>query len=356
MKTSLFENHVNLNAQIVDFAGWQMPIRYSSTIEEHHAVREHVGMFDVSHMLPVDFKGPSSTSFLQKMLASDVSKLSVDGQAIYTTMLNEHGGIIDDLIVYRIHETCYRIVFNAGVAATDLEWVSSWQQTIASNVSISPRRDLSIIAVQGPRAIATMVELLNCPQLKEIQPFTSILHDELFIGRTGYTGEDGVEIICPNAKAASLWNQFHEAGVQPCGLGARDTLRLEAGMNLNGQDMTPDHTPHECALSWVLDLEPKRDFVGQTSLAKLHQKGIKNKLTGVVLRGGVMRQSYEVQTNAGIGVVTSGTFSPTLGYSIALARVPRLATGECSVSIRNKPRTGRIVRPPFVRHGERVHK
>ena len=356
MKTPLFENHVALNAQIVDFAGWQMPIRYGSTIEEHHAVRRDVGMFDVSHMLPVDFAGPNSVLFLQKMLASDVSKLAVDGQALYTTMLNERGGIIDDLIVYRIHETCYRIVFNAGVASTDLEWVSSWQQTISSSVSISPRRDLSIIAVQGPQAIDTVVKVLNCEQLKETLPFTAILHNELFIGRTGYTGEDGVEIMCPNADAATLWGQFHEAGIEPCGLGARDTLRLEAGMNLNGQDMTPNHTPYECALSWVLDLEPNRNFVGQDSLAELQQQGIASKLTGVVLQGGVMRQGYEVQTSAGLGVITSGTFSPTLGYSIALARVPRQANGECSVSIRNRPRTGRIVRPPFVRHGERVHK
>lgn len=356
MKTPLFENHVALDAQIVDFAGWQMPIRYGSTIEEHHAVRRDVGMFDVSHMLPVDFDGPHSVPFLQKILASDVSKLAVDGQALYTAMLNERGGIIDDLIVYRIHETCYRIVFNAGVASTDLEWVTSWQHATSSTVSISPRRDLSIIAVQGPRAIATVIELLGCKQLNETQPFTATLHNELFIGRTGYTGEDGVEIICPNTDAASLWNQFHKAGVVPCGLGARDTLRLEAGMNLNGQDMTPNHNPYECALSWILDLEPKRNFVGEDSLKELQKKAIANKLTGVVLQGGVMRHGYEVRTSAGLGVVTSGTFSPTLGYSIALARVPRRATGECSVSIRNRPRTGRLVRPPFVRHGERVHK
>lgn len=331
-------------------------MRYSSTIDEHHAVRKQVGMFDVSHMLTVDFEGSQSALFLRKLLASDVNKLSTDGQALYTVMLNERGGIIDDLIVYRLHETSFRIVFNAGVAATDLEWVTAWQQTTANSVSITPRRDLSIIAVQGPAAIHTVIELFDCSQLAAVQPFTAFLHNELFIGRTGYTGEDGVEIICPNAEAPKIWNQLLNAGVLPCGLGARDTLRLEAGMNLNGQDMTPDHTPYECALSWVLDLEPSRDFVGQTALEETHRQGIATKLTGIVLRGGVMRSGYEVQSNAGLGTITSGSFSPTLGYSIALARIPRASTGECSVLIRNKQKTGRIVRPPFVRHGEKVHK
>lgn len=313
-------------------------------------------MFDVSHMLTVDFDGPDSLLFLQKILASDVSKLATAGQALYTAMLNERGGVIDDLIVYRLNETCFRIVFNAGVAASDLEWIESWQQSTALSVSITPRRDLSIIAVQGPRAIQTVIELLDCPPLKQIQPFTSMFHNHLFIGRTGYTGEDGVEIICPNSQAPKIWNQLYDAEVLPCGLGARDTLRLEAGMNLNGQDMTPGHSPYECALAWVLDLAPSRDFVGQAALEEAYRQGISTKLTGIVLQGGVMRSGYEVQSNAGLGTITSGSFSPTLGYSVALARVPRSATGECSVLIRNKQRTAKIVRPPFVRHGEKVHK
>ena len=333
-----------------------MPMRYSSTIDEHHAVRKRVGMFDVSHMLIVDFEGSQSSMFLRKLLASDVNKLSKDGQALYTVMLNERGGIVDDLIVYRLHETSFRIVFNAGVAVTDLEWVAAWQRTTALSVSIQPRRDLSIIAVQGPTAIQTVIELLDCPQLMEVQAFTAILHNEYFIGRTGYTGEDGVEIVCPNTDASKIWDQLLDAGVLPCGLGARDTLRLEAGMNLNGQDMTPNDTPYECALSWVLDLEPARDFVGQAALEKAHRQGIVTKLTGIVLQGGVMRSGFEVQSNAGLGTITSGSFSPTLGYSIALARVPRATTGECTVSIRNKQKAARIVRPPFVRHGEKVHK
>ena len=333
-----------------------MPIRYSSTIAEHHAVRKQVGMFDVSHMLTVDFEGIASSSFLKKILASDVSKLTSDGQALYTVMLNERGGIIDDLIVYRLSETCFRIVFNAGVASTDLDWVNTWQKTTNSGVAIKPRRDLSIIAVQGPQAITTVIDLLECSELLEQKPFTSTLRNGLFIGRTGYTGEDGVEIICPNEEASELWSKLHKAGVVPCGLGARDTLRLEAGMNLNGQDMTPDHTPYECALAWVLDITPTRDFVGQKSLEELHVNGVGTKLTGVVLQGGVMRTGYEIQTDSGPGIVTSGTFSPTLGYSVALARIPRHAVGECSVAIRNKLKTGKIVKPPFVRHGEKVHK
>lgn len=333
-----------------------MPIRYRSTIDEHHAVRRSVGMFDVSHMLTVDFEGSQSTTLLQKLLASDVSKLTSDGQALYTAMLNEQGGIIDDLIVYRLRESCYRIVFNAGVSATDLEWVNSWQERTNSKVSITPRRDLSIIAVQGPKAIPTVIDLLECPHLRDVKSFTSIFHEGLFIGRTGYTGEDGVEIICPNTQSPSLWNNLLNVGVLPCGLGARDTLRLEAGMNLNGQDMTPHHSPYECALAWVLDLHPNRDFVGQSALENLHHEGVSTKLTGVVLKGGVMRTGYEIETNEGSGIVTSGTFAPTLGYSVALARVPRHAVGECSVEIRDKPKTGRIVKPPFVRHGEKVHK
>lgn len=347
---------MRLDAQIVDFAGWQMPMRYSSTIEEHHAVRKHAGMFDVSHMLTVDFEGSQSSLFLGKLLASDVNKLAIDGQALYTVMLNERGGIIDDLIVYRLHESSFRIVFNAGVAATDLEWVTAWRQTTGFSVSIRPRRDLSIVAVQGPKAINTVIEQLGCPLLREVQPFTSILHNNCFIGRTGYTGEDGVEIICPNVDAPRIWDQLLNAGVIPCGLGARDTLRLEAGMNLNGQDMTSDHTPYECALSWVLDLDASRNFVGQSALEETYRQGIATKLTGIVLQGGVMRSGYEVQSNAGSGTITSGSFSPTLGYSIALARVPRATTGECAVLIRNKQKAGRIVRPPFVRHGEKVHK
>lgn len=331
-------------------------MRYSSTIDEHHAVRKLAGMFDVSHMLTVDFDGPQSLVFLQTLLASDVSKLATNGQALYTAMLNERGGIIDDLIVYRVNATCFRVVFNAGVATTDLDWVTAWQRSTGFSVTITPRRDLSIIAVQGPKAIQIVIELLDCPQLANIQPFTSILHKELFIGRTGYTGEDGVEIICPNSEAPTIWNQLYNADVIPCGLGARDTLRLEAGMNLNGQDMTPDYSPYECALGWVLDLTPTRDFVGQAALEESRRQGISTKLTGIVLQGGVMRSGYEVQSNAGSGTITSGSFSPTLGYSVALARIPRSAAGECSVLIRNKQRTGKIVRPPFVRHGEKVHK
>lgn len=356
MKTKLFECHTQLNAQMVDFAGWQMPMKYGSTIDEHHAVRRRVGIFDVSHMLPVDFEGPQCRAFLQQLLAGNVDTLHTDGRAFYTVMLNLSGGILDDLIVYRLTENHYRIIFNAGVAQSDLEWVTTWHDSLSLDVAITPRRDLNILAVQGPKAIDLVTTVLGIEGLSAMKTFTTTELNNLFIARTGYTGEDGVEILCGHDRVVELWQAMIEHGATPCGLGARDTLRLEAGMNLNGQDMNPKLSPFECGLGWVVeDLSQARDFIGKAALVDQAQRGYFQKLTGVVLHGGVMRSGYEVQTNAGTGVITSGSFSPTLGYSVALARLPTEANGECFVSIRNKPRNGKLVRPPFVRKGVKVH-
>lgn len=356
MKTHLHESHIELGAKLVDFAGWQMPLHYGSQIEEHRFVRQAAGMFDVSHMLPVDFQGTDSVRFLQSLFAGNVEKLSHDGRAAYTVMLNENGGILDDLIVYRLEIDRYRAIFNAGTAQTDLDWISS-QIDSALDVEVLPRRDLNIVAIQGPDALRRVAGFFRCAIRDKLKSFHCMQSGEYFIGRTGYTGEDGVEILCEAAQAQTLWEEMYKAGVRPCGLGARDTLRLEAGLNLYGQDMDETVSPLESALSWVVDWEPEnRKFIGRRALTEKRAKGLGQRLTGIVLNGGIMRTGQEVITDAGIGVITSGSYSPTLGYSVALARVPVSASGACRVIIRNREREGRLVRPPFVRKGEKVHK
>ena len=341
---------------MVDFAGWQMPLHYGSQIEEHHSVRKAAGMFDVSHMLPVDFVGADSKQLLQLLLASDVEKLNEDGRAAYTVMLNEQGGILDDLIVYRLDVGSYRAIFNAGSAEADLKWIES-KASSKFDASITPRHDLNILAVQGPDALDKAALALEHANFDALKPFRSTQVNEFFVGRTGYTGEDGIEILCGSDQIESLWQELLKVGVHPCGLGARDTLRLEAGLNLNGNDMSPTISPLESSLSWVVDWEPEdRKFIGRDSLNTERTTGPKRKLTGIVLTGGIMRAGQEVTTDVGTGVVTSGSYSPTLGYSVALARVPVTATGKCRVKIRKREQEGRLVRPPFVRKGEKVHK
>ena len=333
-----------------------MPLHYGSQIEEHNSVRHSVGMFDVSHMLPVDFSGEDSKLFLQVLLASDVEKLDQDGRAAYTVMLNEKGGILDDLIVYRLAGDRYRAIFNAGTAQADLDWIDS-RADPKFTVEISPRHDLNILAIQGPEALSRISKILGTSSIDGLRPFRCTQSNGFFIGRTGYTGEDGVEVLCESEQVEELWEELRELGVQPCGLGARDTLRLEAGLNLNGQDMNPDISPLESALAWVVDWEPEeRQFIGREALTQEQKQGPNRRLTGVVLKGGIMRAGQEVITERGLGLVTSGSYSPTLGYSVALARVPITAEGTCRVNIRDRERKGRLVRPPFVRKGEKVHK
>jgi aminomethyltransferase len=339
---------------MVDFGGWEMPINYGSQIEEHHAVRTSAGMFDVSHMAIVDIKGPQARHFLSYLLANDVAKLKAPGRVMYTCMLNEKGGVIDDLLAYYISDTFYRLVVNAATRDKDMAWINA--QARAFDISVTERTDLAMIAVQGPAARQAVLDLLpdeDAVVVGQLKPFWAALLDDYFIARTGYTGEDGFEITLPNGAALGMWDKLLAAGVAPCGLGARDTLRLEAGMSLYGQDMDEDVTPLESGLAWTVALKDERAFVGKDTLLKQQEQGLANKLIGLVLEGrGVLRPGQRVISEAGEGLTTSGSFSPTIGKAIALARVPKNAAGNCQVDVRGKLLDCRIVTPPFVRLGK----
>ena len=359
-KTVLNAAHRAMNARMVDFGGWDMPVNYGSQIEEHHAVRNDCGMFDVSHMCPVDVVGPDCRAFLSRLVANDVAKLKVSGKALYTAMLNEAGGVIDDLIIYFLTDTRFRIVVNAGTAEKDLAWmqakVAEWQL----DVTISQRRDgannLGIIAVQGPNARAKVWEVL--PQVKAttegLKAFFAAEVAPYFIASTGYTGEDGYEIMLPASEAENVWNELLKAGVAPCGLGARDTLRLEAGMNLYGQDMDETVSPLDAGLAWTVSLNTDRDFVGKSALLANGQQ--KQFLGLILLDKGVLRGHQQVITKHGNGEITSGSFSPTLQQSIALARLPLgVAIGdEVEVDIRGKALKAKVTKPVFARNGKAV--
>jgi aminomethyltransferase len=340
---------------MVDFAGWDMPVNYGSQIEEHHAVRRDAGMFDVSHMLALDLCGPDATAYLRGLLANDVAKLKDGGKALYSCMLNERGGVIDDLIVYRFSDADYRVVVNAGTADKDVAWMRQRIASTGANVTLQARRDLAMIAVQGPRAIERATVAL--PELSTANgipgPFSGARVADLLIARTGYTGEDGLEIAVPAARAEAMWNALVDAGVRPCGLGARDTLRLEAGMNLYGQDMDDNVSPLDAGLSWTVDLKDEaRDFVGRDAL---RAKPATQRLLGLILEDkGVLRSHMKVFCAAGMGETSSGSFSPSLEKSIAFARLP-LATqpGEdVEVDVRGKRLKARTVKLPFVRNGK----
>lgn len=356
-KTVLNETHRQSGAKMVDFGGWEMPVHYGSQIEEHHAVRRDAGMFDVSHMCVVDLAGSEAKPFLRRLLANNVDKLKTPGKALYSTMLNDAGGVVDDLIVYFLDDTRYRIVVNAGTAVKDLAWMTARLDEWRLSATLTPRREgveaLAMIAVQGPNARAKVWQVLpECRSACEaLPPFMATMAGEHFIARTGYTGEDGYEITLPAERATPLWRALTQAGVAPCGLGARDTLRLEAGMNLYGQEMDETVSPLDAGLAWTVDLISPRDFVGKTALlASPHQY----QLLGLVLAsGGVLRAHQKVLTPQGTGEVTSGTFSPTMQKSIALARLPlAVALGDTiQVAIRDKLLAARVVKPCFVRNG-----
>jgi aminomethyltransferase len=352
-RTPLNAVHRAAGAKMVDFGGWEMPVSYGSQIEEHHAVRRDAGMFDVSHMLAVDATGGGTRDFLRYALANNVDKLATAGKALYSCLLRPDGGVLDDLIVYFLREDAFRIVVNAATADKDLAWFASLAAERAADVAINPRRDLAMIAVQGPRAREKVWQAL--PESRGVsealKPFFAARRDETFIARTGYTGEDGFEITLPAGRAPELWQALTAAGVRPCGLGARDTLRLEAGMNLYGQDMTERETPLESGLAWTVDLASPRDFVGKAALTA--KAPARTQVGLLLLDKGVLRGHQRVFARNGEGEVTSGTFSPTMGKSIALARVPvGTAPGDTvSVQIREKNVDARVVKPPFVRNG-----
>ncbi|HEX5693828.1 MAG TPA: glycine cleavage system aminomethyltransferase GcvT [Arenimonas sp.] len=352
-KTVLNESHRALGAKMVDFGGWDMPISYGSQIDEHHQVRKDAGMFDVSHMTVLDLRGDQARPFLRKLVANSVDKLKKPGKALYACMLDDKGGVIDDLIVYFLAEDFFRVVVNAATRDKDLAWITA--QAAPFGVQVGERRDLAIIAVQGPKAREKVLGLLS-PAAAEaagkLGKFVACEADGLFVARTGYTGEDGFELILPETMAVDFWNRLLEAGVKPAGLGARDTLRLEAGMALYGQDMDESVTPYEAGLAWTVALDEGRGFNGREALEAQQATGVPRRLVGLVLDDkGVLRHGQVVASAAGQGEVLSGTFSPTLGKAIALARVPAGELGEVTVDIRGRQLPVRVVKYPFVRDG-----
>lgn len=360
-QTPLFEQHTQCGARMVDFHGWMMPLHYGSQLDEHHAVRSDAGMFDVSHMTIVDLKGSRTREFLRYLLANDVAKLTKPGKALYSGMLNASGGVIDDLIVYYFTEDRFRLVVNSATREKDLSWISQHAEPYAIDITV--RDDLSLIAVQGPHAQERAASLFTDAQREAVsgmKPFFGVEAGDLFIATTGYTGEAGYEIALPNEKAADFWQGLLNAGVKPCGLGARDTLRLEAGMNLYGQEMDEGVSPLAANMGWTIAWEPQdRDFIGRDALEQQREKGTEQLVGLVMTEKGVLRNELPVhftdaQGNVQKGVITSGTFSPTLGYSIALARVPAGIGETAVVQIRNREMPVRVTKPVFVRAGKAV--
>lgn len=356
-KTVLHAKHLEAGAKMVDFHGWEMPINYGSQIEEHHAVRQDAGMFDVSHMTIVDIEGVDAKAFLQKLVANDVAKLTVAGKALYTGMLNEQGGVIDDLIIYFFTETQYRLVVNSATREKDLAHIGA----VAADfeVAVTERPEYAMIAVQGPNAkvkTATILDEQQQAAVEGMKPFFGVQAGDLFIATTGYTGEEGYEIVVHNDGAADLWQKLLDAGVRPAGLGARDTLRLEAGMNLYGSDMDETVSPLAANMAWTIAWEPEeRDFIGRAAITKQRAEQSTDKLVGLVLESkGVLRGGSKVIVEGGEGVITSGTFSPTLGFSVALARVPRSIGETAQVEMRKKLVDVKVVKPSFVRNGKSI--
>ncbi len=376
--TPLNAAHRAMGAKMVDFGGWDMPVNYGSQIDEHHQVRNDCGMFDVSHMRVLDMKGEGVRGFLRYLLANNVDKLTLPGKALYSAMLLENGGVIDDLIVYFMSEDWFRIVVNAGTADKDIAWMKKQAEEFtrhlqtedaavvlspsggkldrgnAPQLDIADHPELAMIAVQGPNARAKVWDALPGSQelTEKLIPFSAVEMGTMFIARTGYTGEDGFEIMIPAKAAPFFWAILAEKGVKPIGLGARDTLRLEAGMNLYGQDMDENVGPLESGLAWTVDLKSPRDFIGKQALLA-HPPT--QKLVGLILLDrGVLRGHQAVHTAHGNGEITSGSFSPTLEKSIALARVPKEVTigDTVQVAIRDKMLSAQVVKYPFARNGK----
>jgi aminomethyltransferase len=357
-RTPLYDAHVAHGAKIVDFAGWEMPIHYGSQIEEHHQVRRAAGMFDVSHMCVVDLQGAKTRDFLRYLMANDVAKLDGQpGKALYSCMLNARGGVIDDLIIYHMSSVWYRVVVNAGTRDKDIAWMQ--RHAPSFDVDVVVRDDLAMIAVQGPEARDAVHKVLgdHAADVTGLNRFAAAETAGLFVARTGYTGEDGYEIMVPIEDAEDMWHALLDAGVLPCGLGARDTLRLEAGMNLYGQDMNEDTSPLISGLGWTIAWEPRdRNFIGREVIEPEQNSGPAQRLVGLILDDkGVLRSHQKVVlAGLGDGETTSGSFSPTMGKAIALARIPVGEADDVGVEIRNKILKARIVKPPFVRNGKAV--
>ncbi|GBE11011.1 MAG TPA: glycine cleavage system aminomethyltransferase GcvT [Gammaproteobacteria bacterium] len=354
-QTALHSRHLEAGARMVDFGGWDMPLHYGSQIEEHHRVRRDAGMFDVSHMAVLDFEGAGAQALLRRLLANDVARLREPGKALYSCMLNAHGGVIDDLIVYFLTDGRFRMIVNAATRDKDRAWIE--RQAEDFDVRVRERADTAMIAVQGPQARERALQALPPPAARAAEALASF-HGapagDWFVARTGYTGEDGLEVILPAGEAPAFWDALRAAGVAPCGLGARDTLRLEAGLNLYGADMDESTTPLESGLAWTVAWDPpERAFIGRETLEA--QRGTDHaRLVGLVLKEkGVLRNHQKVRVGGvAAGEITSGGYSPTLARAIALARLSGVGGDSCRVEIRGKLVPARTVKPPFVRHGK----
>ena len=354
-KTPLYDKHLEAGARIVDFSGWELPLHYGSQKEEHHAVRNNAGVFDVSHMTIADLRGEGVRDFLRFLLANDVVKLQEPGKALYSAMLNETGGVIDDLIVYFMHESWFRLIVNAATREKDLAWIRRSAESY--DVEVSECTGVAMIAVQGPNArelAASCIDDEWREQTLALKLFTAMEAGDLFVARTGYTGEDGWEIVMPAARAVAIWDQLLAKGVAPCGLGARDTLRLEAAMNLYGTDMDESISPLEAGLGWTIAWDPEdRDFIGREALEVKKADPKRQRFIGLLLEDkGVLRNHQRVVVEGfGDGEITSGGYSPTIGRSIALARAPAGNYESAQVDVRGKLLSVRVVQTPFVRNG-----
>lgn len=357
LETPLHSIHLAAGARMAPFAGYDLALHYGSQLDEHHAVRAAAGVFDVSHMAQADVTGPQAQAYLRRVLAGDVARL-VDGQALYTCLLNDRAGIIDDLLVYRLAADRYRLVLNAARRQADLDWLGA--QIAGFEAVLTAREDLAMLAVQGPQARALadgcLPEALRVA-VPGLRRFTAAEHADWLVARTGYTGEDGYEIMLPATQAPALWQALIGAGVRPAGLGARDTLRLEAGLSLYGHEMDEAVSPLECGLAWTVhfdsELDPGRDFIGRAALDAQRAAGVTRVRAGVVLAcRGVLRDGAPVlHGGRQVGVLTSGGFGPTVGRGIGLARVEAGVGGVCTIRIRDRELPARFIDPPFVRDG-----
>lgn len=359
-KTPLHAQHIALHGRMTDFCGWDMPLKYASELHEHNCVREDAGMFDVSHMTIMDIKGKGATSFLRYLLAHDVAANKTIGTAFYTCMLNDQGGVVDDLIVYRVNAEDYCMVTNASTHDKDVAWVK--EKAKPFDVEVKERHE-AMIAIQGPRAIEKTQKVFNEQQKNAtlgLERMHGVASSGWWIARTGYTGEEGYEIILPPEEAEAFWLMLLKNGISPCGLIARDSLRLEAALSLYGAEVSDTITPLEANLEWTITWLPEdRDFIGRKALEELKKIGVKRVLLGLILEDrGILRSHQKVIVdNLGEGEITSGGYSPFLERSIALARVPKATTigSLCKVLVRDKLLSARVIKPPFVRNGKKVY-
>ena len=350
-KTPLNKSHIELGAKMVNFSNWEMPISYSSLIEEHNAVRSTVGIFDVSHMSVFDFDGDNQVAFFEKIFANDIKKIYKDNKAIYGALLNEEGGILDDLIIYHANNK-FRLVSNCSTREQNRQWFE--KHAIEFGVKVMERSDMGILAIQGPDALNKILKIKEIDnQVNTLQSFGCMFEGDKLYARTGYTGEDGLELIVPTKDINHLWDQALELGCTPIGLGARDTLRLEAGLNLYGNDMTINNHPYESNMGWTIDMsDDSREFIGKDALLSIDQSK-SQKIVGIILQDkGILRSGYEITHEQGKGVVLSGSYSPTLQSSIGLARVDQGYKENGKVMIRNKLLNIDFVSPRFLEQGK----